>query len=114
LKNNEKRKKLKEQYASRRVMGGVYAIRHVKNGKLMLFCTTDMPGSINRFNFAQQIGGCLHPKLRSEWGKNGSCFVFELVEELEKKEIQSDSEFKQDVEALLEITRERYTLDQLY
>jgi len=112
--NNEERKKLKEQYATRRVTGGVYAVRHIQNGKRLLFSTTDMPGSINRFNFAQQIGGCIHPKLRGEWGKNGSSFAFEVIEELEKKDIQSDSEFKQDVDALFDMTREKYTPDQLY
>jgi hypothetical protein len=112
--NNEERKKLQEQYASRCVIGGVYAVRHIQNGKRLLFSTTDMPGSINRFNFAQQIGGCIHPKLRGEWGKNGSSFAFEAIEELEKKDTQSDSEFKQDVDALFDMTREKYAPDQLY
>lgn len=112
--DNEKRKKLKEQYATRRVVGGVYAVHNTQNGKRLLFSTTDMPGSLNRFNFAQQMGGCLHPKLRGEWGINGSSFAFEVIEELIKKEDQSDSEFKQDVEALIKMTREKYSEEQLY
>ncbi len=112
--DNEKRKKLKEQYALRRVIGGVYAARNTQNNKRLLFSTTDMPGSLNRFNFSQQMGGCLHPKLRNDWGENGSCFVFEVIEELEKKEEQTESEFKSDIEALIEMTRERYSQEQLY
>jgi hypothetical protein len=112
--DNEKRKKLKEQYATRRVIGGIYAVRNTQNGKLLLFSTTDMPGSLNRFTFSQQIGGCIHPKLRKEWGKNGSGFVFEVLEELEKKEGQTDEEFTLDVQALFELTLEGYDASSLY
>lgn len=112
--DNEKRKKLKEQYASRRVIGGVYAVCNTQNNKRLLLSTTDMPGSFNRFNFSRQMGGCIHPKLRDEWGENGSSFAFEVLEELEKKEEQSENEFKRDIEALFELTQERFTEEQLY
>lgn len=112
--DNEKRKKLKEQYASRHVIGGVYAVCNTQNNKRLLLSTTDMPGSLNRFNFSQQIGGCIHPKLRNEWGENGSRFAFEVLEELEKKEEQSEDEFMRDIEALFDMTQERFPEEQLY
>ncbi len=106
------RKKLQRQYSERRVVGGVYAIKNSTNGKMLLLSTLDMPGSLNRFTFALQTGGCVHPLLMSEWGK--AEFTFEVIEELVKKEEQPDKEFAQEVQALYELTVEHFSADQLY
>lgn len=106
------RKKLKDEYAARREVGGVYAIRNARNGKRLLLFTADMPGSANRFSFGVQTGGCVHPKLAGEWGKNG--FEFEVIEELAKKSGQSDKEFARELQALFELTLEKYAPEKLY
>ncbi len=106
------KKLLQKQYNERRVKGGVYAIENLDNRKLLLLCTTDMPGSLNRFEFAVQAGGCVHPKLMAEWSKGR--FAIKVVEELEKKQDQTDREFEQEIQALYEITRESYPPSQLY
>lgn len=110
--DKETRKKLQEQYSERRVLGGVYVIRNKSNGKMLLLNTLDMPGSLNRFNFAVQTGGCCHPKLRDEWEKDS--FGIEVIEEIEKKKDQTDIEFAQDVQALFEMICEGYPKDRLY
>lgn len=110
--DKDKRKKLQQQYSERRVVGGVYAIKNAASGKLLLLSTLDMPGSLNRFSFALQTGGCVHPKLRDVWGKDE--FTIEVIEELVKKEEQSEKKFTQEIEALYELTAERYSADQLY
>lgn len=110
--DKEQRKKLQQQYSERTVMGGVYAIKNTGSGKLLLLSTLDMPGSKNRYNFAKQTGGCVHPLLNNEWGK--AEFTFEVIEELKKKDDQTEKEFAQEVQALLELTVERYAPDDLY
>jgi hypothetical protein len=58
----------------------------------------DMPGSENRFRFAQSTGGCVHPKLRQDWDAyGGKAFVFEVLEMLEQKENQTDAAFGQEI-----------------
>ena len=110
--DKESRKKLQQQYSERRVTGGVYAIKNTGNGKMLLLSTLDMPGSLNRFSFALQTGGCVHPLLQSVWGKDE--FTFEVIEELDKKKEQSEREFADEVEALLVLTAEGYSPDVLY
>lgn len=110
--DKEKRKKLQQQYAERCVKGGVYAIKNTESGKMLLLTTQDMPGSLNRFAFALQTGGCVHPLLRDEWGKSN--FSIEVIEELKKKEDQTDKEFAAEVQALYELTIQQYSAELLY
>lgn len=106
------RKKLREQYAARRGAGGVYAIKNTDSGKRLLMVTEDLPGSANRFAFAVQTGGCVHPKLTGEWGKSG--FEFEVIEELHRKDAQTDKAFAQELQALYELACEKYAPEKLY
>ncbi len=110
--DKEQRKKLQQQYSERTVVGGVYAIKNAVSGKMLLLSTLDMPGSRNRYLFALQTGGCVHPLLRKEWGKEE--FTFEVIEELKKKDDQTEKEFTQEVSELLELTAERFSPDMLY
>ncbi len=110
--DKEQRKKLQQQYSERSVVGGVYAIKNADSGKMLLLSTLDMPGSLNRFGFALQTGGCVHPKLRDEWGQTP--FTMEVIEELKKKQDQTEKEFAQEVQALFELTVERYSPEKLY
>ena len=67
--------------------------------------TTDIQGSRNRFEFAQNVNSCVHPRLQDDWDKlGGRAFRFDEFETLEKKPEQNDSDFLHDIEALFEIT----------
>jgi hypothetical protein len=47
------------------------------------------------------MNSCIHPRLKDDWQKHGSgSFRFDVVETLEKKEGQTDSEFQDDLNAL--------------
>jgi hypothetical protein len=53
--------------------------------------------------------------VQGDWEKYGTeAFIFEILEELEKKETQSDKEFKDDLDTLKEIWLERLQRDLLY
>jgi hypothetical protein len=99
---SETRKELASAYRERKVVGGVFAIRNTEHGKRLLNVTGDVQGSHNRFDFMKNTGLCYHHKLQSEWSDNPP-FVFEVLEELEKGEFQTDSEFKADLETLREL-----------
>ena len=105
------KKELREQYRNRTVIGGIYTIKNTINGKVLLDSTTDLKGARNRFEFF----GCPNPKMTADWSaQKGECFVFDVLEELEKDEIQTDKEFKDDLKILLEIWRDKFSSQDLY
>ncbi|MDR1604583.1 MAG: GIY-YIG nuclease family protein [Gracilibacteraceae bacterium] len=110
---SETRKGLVSAYRERKVVGGVFAVRHTKHGKRLLNVTSDVQGSRNRFDFMKNTGACYHHKLRSEWSDNPP-FVFEVLEELEKGEAQTDAEFKNDLETLRELWLDKLRDEEFY
>lgn len=105
------KKELREQYKNRIVIGGIYAIKNTVNGKIFLDSTTDLKGSRNRFEFF----GSPNPKMTADWSaQKGEGFIFEVLEELQKSETQTDKEFKDDLKLLLEIWAEKYSTQNLY
>ena len=113
--DKQERRRVAAQYKERLQQGGIYAIRCRENGKRLLLGTADMPGSRNRFAFAQSTGGCIHPKLRADWDRyGGKAFEFEVVETLTQKKAQEDADFQKDIAALLELLAAQAEEETLY
>jgi hypothetical protein len=112
---NEDRKKLINTYKSRRVTGGICAVRNTVNGKTLLIDTQDVAGWRNRFEFSRQIGSPASMLIQSDWQRFGKdSFVFEVLEELEKTENQTQKEFAEDLKVLKDIWTEKFPHDLLY
>lgn len=112
---DKSKKELKMQYKERKVVGGVFVIRNTLKDKLLLDATTDLQGSKNRFAFAQQTGSCIHPKMQKDWQEQkGAGIDFEVLEELEKGETQTDAEFAADIMTLKELWKEKLAEKNLY
>lgn len=105
--DKQQRREAAAAYKARLQQGGVFQIRNTGNGRILLRRTTDLRGSRNRFQFAQMTGSCTDYALQAEWGRDGSAFVFEVLEELEQKETQTEAEFKAAVEACYEHRQEK-------
>lgn len=104
MKDNKTKKELQAQYKEREIVGGVYAIRNMLNNKMLLLATTDLQGNKNRFEFSQKTGSCIDLKLQSDWNKQGGGqFIFEVLEELKKGEMQTAEEFRADIDVLKEM-----------
>ena len=104
-----------EAYKERKVIGGIYAIVNSQNGRMLLLSTCDMQGSKNRFEFAKRTGSCINLKLQNDWQEYGNtAFDFTVLEELSKKETQTDKEFEDDVETLQELWTEKLRGKDLY
>jgi hypothetical protein len=115
MKDGKTRKELQAQYKERKIIGGVYAIKNTRKDKLLLDVSTDLRGSSNRFDFAKKTGSCVNVKLQSDWNEQGSDdFAFEVLEESEKGETQTDAEFKADIDLLKEMWLERLSGGNLY
>ncbi len=113
--DKQERRQAAAEYKKKLQTGGVYAIVCRENGKRLLAGTADLPGSENRFAFAQSTGGCVHPKMRADWDRYGAkAFAFEIVETLKQKELQTDTEFKRDIDALLDMVNSQYDQETVY
>ena len=113
--DNELRREMALRYRERTKLGGVFVIRNAAAGRALLDASTDLSGSRNRFDFAQQTGTCVYLKLQKDWERQGGRgFAFEVLEELEKGEAQTDAEFAADVKALKELWLEKLAGEPLY
>jgi hypothetical protein len=102
------RKALKEQYHNRKVIGGVYCIKCSGKTDVWFRATTDIQGAKNRFQFSVSTDSCPEICMMAAWKESGaSGFSFEIIEEIEKKETQTEREFYDDVNTLLELWLEK-------
>lgn len=102
------KKALSKAYRERTVVGGVYTVTNTKNNRCLLCSAADLKGAQNRYQFALATGGCIHPKLQEDWKEYGAqSFRFDIIEEIEKKDGQTDADFALDLAALQELIAER-------
>lgn len=101
------KKALKEQYRNRTIIGGVYCIKCDDNN-FWIRPTTNMQGSKNRFEFSVFNNYCPEACMLESWNQFGaSSFSFEILEEIERKKTQTEDEFLDDVNTLLELWTEK-------
>ena len=99
---------LKEQYNNRVIIGGVYCVKCSGTDIFWLRATTDMQGSKNRFAFSVSTNSCPEMGMVETWKQFGAtAFSFEILEKIEKKEMQTTREFSDDVNTLLELLIEK-------
>lgn len=113
--NPQNKKDLISAYKQRKQIGGVYAVTNTKTGKALVLSSADIGGIRKRYEFAALTGGCFHPKLLKDAQTYGSdAFEFTVLEEIERKETQSDRDFADDLEALRALRLEEYDPGTLY
>ncbi|OCN01708.1 hypothetical protein A7X67_01030 [Clostridium sp. W14A] len=111
----QERKERLSEYRERKKIGGICAVRNIKNGKMLLTAAQDLRGFQNRFEFSKTTGGAVNLKLQKDWDTFGpQAFEFEVLEELEQKETQTAKEFSEDLKALLELKTEGFDPETLY
>jgi len=113
--DSSQKKELQSNYKSRDMIGGVFLIRNTVNNRILLDAATDLGSRKNRFEFSQKTGSCVELKLKKDWSEQeGSNFVFEVLEELEKGETQTLKDFSADIGFLKEIWLEKLSSEDFY
>lgn len=107
--DKQRKKELASAYAQSFRPMGVYQIRNVKNGKILVLGSMDLPGARNRLAFMQQTKLNSIMELREDWKEyGGDAFVFEELDQIKPREesVADRSELKsyqEEVDALLEL-----------
>jgi hypothetical protein len=103
-----KRKALRTAYQDQPVVGGVYCITCEGNHRRWVKPTVNLPGQQNRFAFAIATQSCPEPAMREEWLQYGAqSFTFTVLDQLQKKETQTDDAFWEDIGVLLAFQLEK-------
>ncbi|MBY9080258.1 GIY-YIG nuclease family protein [Paenibacillus sp. HN-1] len=107
--DKQRKKELASAYAQSFRPMGVYQIRNVKNGKILVLGSMDLPGARNRLAFMQQTKLNSIMELREDWKEyGGDAFVFEELDQIKPREesVTDRAELKsyqEEVDALLEL-----------
>ncbi|MDF2887710.1 MAG: hypothetical protein K0R23_2095 [Lacrimispora sp.] len=102
------KKELKDQYKNRILTGGIYRIQCSGDDSYWLRTSLDMQGSKNRFAFSKNTDSCPEICMLKAWKQYGAnAFSLEIVEEIEKKETQTQRQFADDINTLLELWKEK-------
>lgn len=104
----QSKREIKEQYKNRAVIGGVYCITCTGSGRSWIKSTKDLTGQLNKFNFFTSTDLCPEPGMNADWKQYGAgAFTFDVLEQLEKGETQTDKEFADDIRTMYEMLLEK-------
>lgn len=105
------KKELINKYKNRTQTGGIFAVKNTLLNKWYADCSSDLAAAKNRFQFM----GSSYMKIANDFtAQKGEGFVFEVLEELQKGENQTDKEFQDDLELLKSMWLEKLAGQDLY
>ena len=100
---NNRKKRLKEEYKQTHTPMGIYQIRCLANGKVLLGSALNLPGILNSNRFQLKLGKHANKGLQADWKRFGSeKFSFEILDELAATE-GVDYDYREDLASLEEL-----------
>jgi group I intron endonuclease len=81
------RQDIKREYKERRKPAGIFQVKNIANGKVLLGSSLNLEGPLNSHKFMLKIGRHRNPALQKDWNEYGSDkFVFEILEVVKVKD----------------------------
>jgi hypothetical protein len=75
------RAEIRRAYKEAPVLAGVFHIKNLKNGKVLLGSSTNLHGPLNKHRFSLSIGRHANQALQDDWNRYGpDAFVFEILD----------------------------------
>ena len=85
--NKKTRKELQREYKERVRPSGVYQVKNLANGKVLLGSSLNLEGLLNRNRFTLRNNGHPNKELQKDWNEFGpDQFVFEIMEVVQVKD----------------------------
>ena len=96
-------------YKGFQVRMGVFAIRHLPSGRVLLDWSPHLEGAFNRNRFLLQTGKHPLAKLQKDWQRDGeAAFVFEVIDELPPDPaLPGTHDYREDLKGLEALWRDR-------
>ena len=84
---NKTRKELNREYQERVKPSGVFQVKNLANGKVLLGSSLNLEGSLNKHRFMLKIGSHTNKALQAEWNEFGpEQFALEVLEEVQRRD----------------------------
>ena len=81
------KKDIKREYKEREKIAGVFQVKNIANGKVLLGSSLNLHGPLNSHRFMLQIGSHRNKVLQQEWNEYGQDnFIFEILEVVKVKD----------------------------
>ncbi len=86
--NKKSRREINREYAERVKPAGVYQVKNLSNGKVLLGSSLNLEGPLNRHKFMLKVGSHTNKALQDDWNELGAeKFAFEILEEVQRKDV---------------------------
>ncbi|MDY0339929.1 MAG: GIY-YIG nuclease family protein [Coriobacteriia bacterium] len=106
------RKALTREYKRTPRPAGVFQVRNIKNGRVLIGPTSNLPGILNRLRFELELGTHPDNELQADWDSMGpEAFEFGVLDRLEQEEGEPGAE---DLRILHQLWLERLSDTPLY
>lgn len=115
--DRSRRRELKANYKETRREAGVYALRNLRNEKVLIGSALNLASVRSKLEFARSTNsaGALDLRLRHDIELYGAdAFVLEILESFQPTAEQSDSDVRKELKALEELHREAVNPAQRY
>ncbi len=87
MSESKSRKELNKEYLARVKPAGVFQVKNLANGKVLLGSSLNLEGPLNKHRFMLRIGSHTNKALQADWNEFGETqFVFEILEEVQRKD----------------------------
>lgn len=98
---------MKQEYKQNPPPGGIFQVKNLVSGKILVGKCTNSHGALDRERFSLNTGGHRSRELQQDWNRLGpDCFSFELLEVLERDK-DPKVDYAGELDALLELWLER-------